>query len=90
MSLRIASTRPHGTQVHYDLRYIGRVPGAHDLRWQLLDTNGVPATNLPPLLVEVAGGFDLQVAVVVTQHEETAFRACELDDGVHHLVEHFL
>lgn len=53
--LRVASTRPHGAQVHYDLRYIGRVPGTHDLRWQLIDTNGSVATNLPPLLVEVAG-----------------------------------
>jgi hypothetical protein len=53
--LRVASTRPHGSQVHYDLRYIGRVPGKHDLRDYLIDVNGAPATNLPPLAVEVAG-----------------------------------
>lgn len=53
--LRIASTRPHGGQVHYDLRYIGRVAGEHDLRRYLIDTNNSPATNLPLLAVQVAG-----------------------------------
>jgi len=53
--LRIASTRPHGSQVHYDLRYIGRVPGEHDLRAYLIDVNGLPPANLPALTVEVAG-----------------------------------
>jgi len=53
--LRIAYTRPHGTLTHYDLRYIGRVPGEHDLRDYLFTTNGLPATNLPPLKVSVTG-----------------------------------
>ncbi len=53
--LRIASTRPHGSQVHYDLRYIGRLPGEHDLRNYLIDGNGEPATNLSPISVTVAG-----------------------------------
>ncbi|MBE0542830.1 MAG: hypothetical protein IH623_15870 [Verrucomicrobia bacterium] len=53
--LRIALTRPHGTLTHYDLRYIGRVPGEFDLREHLVGTNGLPATNLPPLLVSVSG-----------------------------------
>jgi len=53
--LRIAYTRPHGTLTHYDLRYIGRVPGEHDLREYLFTTNGFPATNLPPLKVSVTG-----------------------------------
>jgi len=53
--LRIASTRPHGSQVHYDLRYIGRVPGEHDLRDYLLTRNNQPATNLPSMKVEVIG-----------------------------------
>ena len=53
--LRIAYTRPHGTLTHYDLRYIGRVPGEHDLREYLFATNGLPATNLPALKVSVSG-----------------------------------
>jgi hypothetical protein len=53
--LRIALTRPHGTVTYYDLRYIGRVPGEFDLREHLLGTNGLPATNLPPLVVSVIG-----------------------------------
>src|SRR5688500_18085210 len=38
MLLRIALTRPHGTLTHYDLRYIGRVPGRYDLREYLITT----------------------------------------------------
>jgi len=53
--LRIAYTRPHGTLTHYDLRYIGRVSGEHDLRDYLFTTNGFPATNLPALKVSVIG-----------------------------------
>ena len=55
MVLRIASTQPHGALTRYDLRYIGRVPGAHDLREHLVISNGGPTTNLPALEVEVAG-----------------------------------
>jgi len=53
--LRIAHTQPHGTLTRYDLRYIGRVPGKHDLREYLFNTNGLPATNLPAMAVSVSG-----------------------------------
>jgi hypothetical protein len=53
--LRIAHAQPHGTLTRYDFRYIGRVPGKHDLRDYLFDTNGLPATNLAELIVTVSG-----------------------------------
>jgi len=53
--LRIAASQPHGTLTRYDLRYAGRVPGAHDLRKYLFTAEGQPATNLPPLSVTVVG-----------------------------------
>jgi hypothetical protein len=55
MLLRIAHSQPHGTLTRYDLRYIGRVPGQHDLRNYLFTANGSAATNLPPLNVTIAG-----------------------------------
>lgn len=55
MLLRIALSRPHGTLTHYDLRYIGRVPGRYDLREYLITTAGRPATSLPALPVSVKG-----------------------------------
>jgi len=55
MVVRIAAAQPHGTLTRYDLRYTGRVPGRHDLRDVLLASDGGPATNLPALMVEVAG-----------------------------------
>lgn len=55
MLVRIASTRQHGTLIHYDLRYVGLVPGRHDLRDYLVTTGGGPATNLPALSVSVTG-----------------------------------
>ena len=58
--LRIASTRPHGSFVHYDLRYIGRLPGEHNLRDYLLTQNNQPATNLPSMMVEVMGVLPAQ------------------------------
>ena len=42
------------------------------------------------LLVKVARGLHLQRPVIVAQHEETAFRARELQDRVHHLIQHLL
>jgi hypothetical protein len=76
--LRIAFTRPHGTLTHYDLRYVGNVPGTHDLRDYLFTTNGQPATNLMPLPVVVAG-------ILPTPHsgwlEEHAMRAPSLFGG---------
>lgn len=78
MVVRIASAQPHGTLTRYDLRYIGRVPGQHDLRDYLLISNGVPATNLPALGVEVAG-------LLPTPHngwlEEQAHRSPSLFGG---------
>jgi len=53
--LRVAHSQPHGTLTRYDLRYLGRVPGRHDLRDYLFTADGVAATNLPPLPVTVAG-----------------------------------
>jgi hypothetical protein len=55
LNLRIASTRPHGSQVQYDLRYIGLVPGRYDLRQYLVRADGAPVGELPELKVEVAG-----------------------------------
>jgi len=78
--LRIASTQPHGTLTRYDLRYIGRVPGKHDLRNYLFTTNGEPATNLPALTVAVTG-------LLPDPHngwlEEQARRAPSLFSGYH-------
>jgi hypothetical protein len=53
--VRIASTRLHGTLVQYDLRYIGLVPGAYDLRTYLLRDGAPAGDGLPPLQVEVRG-----------------------------------
>jgi hypothetical protein len=55
MLLRVAHTQPHGTLTRYDLRYIGRVPGQHDLRKYLFTADGLPATNLSALRVTIAG-----------------------------------
>jgi len=76
--LRIAHSQPHGTLTRYDLRYIGRVPGKHDLRDYLFNTNGLPATNLAELVVSVSG-------VLPEQHngwlEEQALHAPSLFGG---------
>jgi hypothetical protein len=55
MLLRIAFSRPHGTLMHYDLRYVGRVPGRYDLREYLATADGRPARSLPALTVMVRG-----------------------------------
>jgi hypothetical protein len=55
LNLRIASTRPHGALIHYDLRYIGLVPGKYDLRDFLVRPDGSKPDDLPPLTVEVIG-----------------------------------
>jgi hypothetical protein len=59
MLLRIAFSRPHGTLTHYDLRYIGRVPGQYDLRDYLVTPEGIPPANLPALPVTVTGVLPL-------------------------------
>lgn len=53
--LRIADSQPYGTLTRYDLRYMGRIPGAHDLSDYLFTAEGQPATNLPALSVQVGG-----------------------------------
>jgi len=55
MLLRIAHSQPHGTLTRYDLRYIGRMPGQHDLRNYLFTADGLLATNLPALNVPISG-----------------------------------
>ena len=55
INLRLASTRPHGTLIQYDLRYIGLVPGRYDLRDYLVRPDGSRPTDLAPLTVEIAG-----------------------------------
>ena len=52
--LRIADTRPHGTLIHYDLRYVGVVPGKYDLRNYLVRKDGSPTNDLPAIPVEIA------------------------------------
>jgi hypothetical protein len=55
VNVRIASTRPNGESVQYDLRYIGLTPGSHDLRGYLVRQDGSPAGDLPPLIVQTGG-----------------------------------
>jgi hypothetical protein len=53
--LRVASTQPtDGGAVRYDLRYIGLVPGKHDLKRYLVRADGSPTDDLPAMPVEVA------------------------------------
>ena len=52
--LRVVSARPEGDSTKYDLRYIGLVPGKHDLKRYLTRSDGSPANDLPSLPVEVA------------------------------------
>lgn len=76
--LRIAGAQPYGTLTRYDLRYVGRVPGAHNLAEYLFTAEGQPATNLPVLAVKVGG-------VLPSPHsgwlEEQAHRAPSLFRG---------
>jgi hypothetical protein len=55
VNVRIASTRPHGTLISYDLRYVGLVPGQYDLRPYLFRQDGSSADDLPPIMVAVRG-----------------------------------
>jgi hypothetical protein len=55
LNVRIASTRPHGSLTHYDLRYIGLVPGKYDLRDYLVRPDGSNPTDISPLAVEITG-----------------------------------
>jgi hypothetical protein len=55
VTVRIASTRPHGALTEYDLRYIGLVPGKHDLRQFLVREDGSTTNDLPALEVQIAG-----------------------------------
>src|SRR5215207_10420027 len=53
--LRIASTQPSARQqdLWYDLRYIGLVPGAHDLKNFLVRADGSSTADLPSIPVAV-------------------------------------
>jgi hypothetical protein len=57
--LRVASTRPAVAQppsvIHYDLRYIGLVPGQQDLKNFLVRTDGSSTADLPAIPVTVQG-----------------------------------
>lgn len=54
--LRLASTRPAADNaIRYDLRYMGLVPGAHDLKNYLVRADGSPTDELPSVPVAVLG-----------------------------------
>ena len=55
--LRIASTQPSARKedLWYDLRYIGLVPGAHDLKNYLVRADGSATGELPSIPVAVVG-----------------------------------
>lgn len=55
ITVRIAASTPGADGTHYDLRYIGLIPGKHDLRPCLINADGSAATSLPPLDVEIKG-----------------------------------
>jgi hypothetical protein len=55
LTLRIASTRSHGSSVQYDLRYIALVPGEYDLRDYLRSTDKKSIADLPAMRVRVSG-----------------------------------
>jgi hypothetical protein len=53
--LRIAATQPTDSgAVRYDLRYIGLVPGKHDLKRYLVRADGSSTDDVPAIPVEVA------------------------------------
>jgi hypothetical protein len=55
--LRVASTQPapRREDIWYDLRYMGLVPGAHDLKNYLVRADDSPTTDLPSIPVAVLG-----------------------------------
>jgi hypothetical protein len=55
--LRVASTQPSARRddIWYDLRYIGLVPGAHDLKSYLVRADGSSTADLPAIPVAVLG-----------------------------------
>ena len=55
LTVRIAFSTPEGTSTRYSLRYIGLVPGRHDIRPFLTKEDGSPAEGLPPIEVEIRG-----------------------------------
>ena len=50
--VRVADSRPHGTLIAYDLRYIGLEAGTYDLRPYLVRADGSATNDLPPLPVK--------------------------------------
>ncbi|MEA2711809.1 MAG: hypothetical protein QOF78_4410 [Phycisphaerales bacterium] len=55
--LRVASTQPSARRddLWYDLRYMGLVPGTHDLKDYLVRADGSPIGELPSIPVAVVG-----------------------------------
>jgi hypothetical protein len=51
--LRVAQVYPHGTAFRYDLEYFALEPGTHDLSEYLRRQDGLPAADLPPIMVKV-------------------------------------
>lgn len=70
VTVRIAGTRPHGTLIHYDLRYIGQVPGTFDLRKFLAREDGSTTNDLPAMPVRITGLLPAGHAGQLAAHAE--------------------
>ncbi|MEM7392079.1 MAG: hypothetical protein AAF492_06985 [Verrucomicrobiota bacterium] len=53
--VRIASTRPHGSQIQYDIRFTGLEPGSYDLGDFLVRSDGSSMDNVPDMPVNILG-----------------------------------
>ena len=51
--LRITATRPHGTELRYDLEYSGLDPGSYDLKDWLRRKDGSSTADLPSIPVTI-------------------------------------
>ena len=75
LTLRIAGTRPHGTLIQYDFRYIGLVPGEYDLRTYLMRDGDASTDDLPPLPVKIAGILPADHRGELKPHRSAPFAA---------------
>ena len=57
VALRIVKVWPHGTQFRYDLEWTGLEAGTFDLAKFLVRKDGSPATDVPPIAVEVTSAL---------------------------------
>lgn len=57
VALRIVKVWPHGTQFRYDLEWTGLEAGTFDLAKFLVRKDGSPASDLPPIPVEVSSAL---------------------------------